>query len=149
MDPPKPRVLFLCSGNSCRSQMAEGWLRHLGGGRFEALSAGTEAHGLHPLAVETMAGAGVDISGQRSETLDPYLADPPDLVITVCDRAAASCPVLSTPTPVLHWSFPDPARATGSETRVRGEFEEVSAAIRERIEGWLAEGSPPIPGAPG
>jgi len=134
----KPRVLFLCTGNSCRSQMAEGWLRELGGDRFEVHSAGIEAHGLNPRAVASMGQAGVDISAQRSQTLDGFLADPPDVLVTVCDRAAATCPSLPAKTEVIRWSFPDPASATGSEEELREVFARVRDSIRERIEGWLA-----------
>lgn len=134
----KPRVLFLCTGNSCRSQMAEGWLRRLGGDRFEVLSAGIEAHGLNPRAVASMGQAGVDITQQRSQMLDEFLADPPDVLVTVCDNAAATCPALPETTQVLQWSFPDPASATGTEEEVAEFFARVRDSIRERIEGWLA-----------
>jgi arsenate reductase len=137
----RPRVLFLCTGNACRSQIAEGWLRHLGGERFEALSAGVEPHGLHPRAVSTMREVGVDISGQRSEDIALYLDAPPDLVVTVCDRAAARCPELPASTPVLHWPFPDPASASGDACAVAREFAAVRDAIRARIEDWLASGA--------
>ncbi len=136
------RVLFLCTGNSCRSQMAEGWLRHLGGDRFESLSAGVDPHGLNPLAVAVMAEAGVDISGQRSESIHDYLADPPELVISVCDRAEERCPIFPGRVQRLRWLFPDPARATGSEAEVLAVFRRVRDDIRARIEAWLAAGAP-------
>lgn len=136
------RVLFLCTGNSCRSQMAEGWLRHLGGDRFESLSAGVDPHGLNPLAVAVMAEAGVDISGQRSESIHDYLADPPELVISVCDRAEERCPNFPGRVQRLRWLFPDPARATGSEAEVLAVFRRVRDDIRARIEAWLAAGAP-------
>ena len=82
------RVLFLCTGNSCRSQMAEGWLRHLAGEHFEALSAGTHPVGMNPGAVAAMSAVGIDISAQSSDSITEYLEDPPELVVTVCDRAA-------------------------------------------------------------
>jgi len=135
----RKRVLFLCSGNSCRSQMAEGWLRHLAGARCEAHSAGSEAHGLNPEAVAVMAELGVDISRQRSKLLDEFLADPPEVVITVCERAARSCPTLSGSTRVLSWSFPDPARARGTPREVRAAFRAARDAIRERVERFLEE----------
>ncbi|MEX1026185.1 MAG: arsenate reductase ArsC, partial [Planctomycetota bacterium] len=82
----RPRVLFLCTGNSCRSQMAEGWLRRLGGQHVEALSAGTRPKGIHPLAVRAMAEVGIDLGGQSSKSIDAFLAEPPDVVIAVCDH---------------------------------------------------------------
>lgn len=138
----KPRVLFLCSGNSCRSQMAEGWLRQLAGERFEALSAGTHPQGLNPGAVRSMAAAGVDIGGQRSQSIEEFLEDPPELVVSVCDQAAETCPVFPAATQRQHWPFEDPAHATGSVQEVRVFFDRVRDAIRERIETWLAAGAP-------
>ena len=104
----KQRVLFLCTHNSARSQMAEGLLRHLGGERFEAFSAGTEATHVRPLAVAAMAELGIDVSRQESKTLDRYLGEPFDAVITVCDQAAEACPVFPGAKRRLHWSFTDP-----------------------------------------
>ena len=143
-----PRVLFLCTGNACRSQMAEGWLRHLAGDRLVSLSAGTDPHGLNPRAVAAMADAGIDISGQTSDHLDDYLAHPPEMVIAVCSNAADNCPTMPGNTEVLCWPFPDPAPggvdegANEEETRAR--FHEVRDAIRERIESWLASGALPL-----
>lgn len=141
MNARTPRVLFLCTGNSCRSQIAEGWLRSLGGDRFEVLSAGTEAHGLNPRAVQTMLEVGVDISGHRSETIERYLEDPPELVVAVCDHAAENCPELPPSTRVLTWPFPDPAAAEGSDEEIRMEFARVRDSIRDRIEDWLSAGA--------
>lgn len=118
--------------------MAEGWLRHLAGERFVALSAGVEALGLNPGAVSAMREAGVDISAQRSQTIDGFLGDPPDLVVMVCDKAADLCPAFPETTEVQHWPFPDPAGAMGSPAEVRAEFRRVRDAIRIRIEGWLS-----------
>jgi len=118
--------------------MAEGWLRHLAGDSHESLSAGTRPEGLNPKAVAAMAEVGVDISRQTSEALEVFLAAPPDLVITVCDRAAESCPDLPGATQVLRWSFPDPASARGSAEEVALVFAEVRDAIRVKIEAWLA-----------
>jgi arsenate reductase len=134
----KPRVLFLCTGNSCRSQIAEGWLRHLAGDRYTSLSAGTDPQGLNPRAIETMAEAGVDISGQTSDAIGSFESDPPDVVIAVCDAAAEACPTLPGAPLVLRWPFPDPAGATGEEAAVRAVFAEVRDSIRERIESWVA-----------
>ena len=139
------RVLFLCTGNSCRSQMAEGWARRLlsEGAGVEARSAGIEAHGLNPLAVRVMAEAGVDISGYRSKLLRELDGVEIDVVITVCDRARESCPVFSGPVRVLHAGFDDPprlAREAGSEEealvhyrRARDEIREFVEALPERL----------------
>jgi len=138
----KPRVLFLCTGNSCRSQMAEGFLRSLAGERFEALSAGTDPQGIHPRATSTMAALGVDISGQSSDSIESYLDDPPEVVIAVCDRAASACPVLVGVESLLRWPFPDPAEARGSEAEIAAEFEAIAKTIRTRIAEWLEQGAP-------
>src|SRR5438093_621776 len=111
----KQRILFLCTHNSARSQMAEGLLRSLAGDQFEALSAGTEATHVRPLAIKAMAELGIDISKQHSKTLDRYLNEPFDEVITVCDTAAEACPIFPGAAKRQHWSFPDPSKATGSE----------------------------------
>jgi len=108
-------VLFLCTHNSARSQMAEGLLRAMGGDKFEAFSAGTEATRVRPLAIKAMAELGIDISAQHSKVLTEYLSQPFDYVITVCDAANESCPIFPGATNRLHWSFPDPSKATGSE----------------------------------
>jgi arsenate reductase (thioredoxin) len=131
---PKTRVLFLCTHNSARSQMAEGLLRRLGGERFEIFSAGTDASGVRPLAIKAMAELGVDISGQESKTLDRYLDEPFDAVITVCDQANEACPVFFGAKQRLHWSFPDPSKATGSEEEQLQVYRQVRDAIQERIE---------------
>ena len=133
----KKRVLFLCTHNSARSQMAEGLLRHLAGERFEAFSAGTEATRVRPLAIRAMADLGVDVSGQESKTLDRYLAETFDAVITVCDQAHESCPVFAGAKSRLHWSFPDPSQATGSDEEQLAVYRSVRDAIRARIEAEL------------
>ncbi len=138
---PRPSVLFLCTGNSCRSQMAEGWLRHLAGDSVDARSAGVEAHGLNPRAVAAMAEAGVDISGQRSELIVDHLADPPDIVVTVCDHAAEHCPDLPLRTRVLHRQFFDPARAVGEEREVLARFRDVRDEIHAQLVEWLRDGT--------
>jgi arsenate reductase (thioredoxin) len=104
------RILFLCTGNSCRSQMAEGWTRHLKGDQIEVHSAGIEAHGLSPDAVRVMAEAGVDISGQQSKRLDELCDVAFDCVVTVCDHARESCPVFSGKAKAIHVRFDDPPR---------------------------------------
>jgi len=133
----KSRVLFLCTHNSARSQMAEGLLRHLAGGRFEVYSAGTEATFVKPEAVAAMAELGVDISGQESESLERYLGEPFDFVVTVCDDANEACPVFPGAKSRLHWSLIDPSRATGSDEERLEVFRRVRDEIRERIEGEL------------
>jgi arsenate reductase (thioredoxin) len=134
MEMNRRRVLFLCTHNSARSQMAEALLRHLAGDHFEAYSAGTEATHVRPLAVRAMAELGIDISGQQSKTLNRYLGEPFDAVITVCDQANEACPVFFGARERLHWSFPDPSRATGSEDEQLAVYRSVRDAIRERIE---------------
>jgi arsenate reductase (thioredoxin) len=130
----KRRALFLCTHNSARSQMAEGLLRHLGGERFDAFSAGTEATRVRPLAIRAMAELGIDIAGQESKTLARYLGEPFDAVITVCDAANEACPVFPGARRRLHWSFEDPSRATGSEEEQLAVYRRVRDEIRARIE---------------
>ncbi len=130
----KSRVLFLCTHNSARSQMAEGLLRHLAGDRFEAHSAGTEATHVRPLAVRAMDEVGVDISGQESKTLERYVEEPFDYVVTVCDDANEACPFFPGARNRLHWSLEDPSQAEGSEDERLTVFRRVRDEIRERIE---------------
>jgi arsenate reductase (thioredoxin) len=130
----RARVLFLCTHNSARSQMAEALLRHLGGDRFEPHSAGTEATYVRPLAVRAMDEIGVDISGQESKTLERYLEEPFDYVITVCDAANEACPFFPGAQSRLHWSFEDPSQVEGSEEERLAVFRSVRDRIRERIE---------------
>jgi arsenate reductase (thioredoxin) len=126
-----PDVLFLCTGNSCRSQMAEGWLRQLAGDRFRAYSAGLKPGLVHPLAIEVMREAGVDISGQQSKDVASLLGQDFSHVITVCDRARDSCPVFPGTAMREHWPIEDPATAEGSqEERMR-----VFRATRDEIGG--------------
>ncbi len=133
----RSRVLFLCTHNSARSQMAEGLLGHLAGDRFEPFSAGTEATHVRPEAIEVMREFGVDISGQKSETLDRYLGEPFDYVVTVCDDANEACPVFPGAKRRLHWSLPDPSAVTG-EGRM-GTFRAVRDRVRALIESELLE----------
>jgi arsenate reductase len=132
--PQRSRVLFLCTHNSARSQMAEGLLRQLAGDRFEVMSAGTEATHIRPLAIRAMDEIGIDISGQESKTLDRYLDEPFDYVITVCDDANEACPFFPGAQSRLHWSFEDPSRVEGSEEERLAVFRSVRDRIRERIE---------------
>ncbi len=135
------RILFLCTHNSARSQLAEGLLRGLGGDRFAAFSAGTVATHVRPLAIRAMAELDIDISGQESKTLDRYLGAPFDAVITVCDQANESCPVFPGATRRLHWSFDDPSRATGTEAEQLAVYRRVRDAIRARIAAELLSAS--------
>jgi len=133
------RVLFLCTHNSARSQMAEGLLRHLSEGRVEVASAGTEARGVHPLAVRVMAEIGIDLRDQASKTLDRFVGERWDDVITVCDSANESCPIFPGARRRLHWSFDDPSAATGTEEQRLIVFRRGREEIRARIDTWLAE----------
>ncbi|MGI8909859.1 MAG: arsenate reductase ArsC [Rubrobacteraceae bacterium] len=128
------RVLFLCTHNSARSQMAEGLLRYLAGDRFEASSAGTEATSVRSEAVAVMDELGADISKQESKTLERYVNEPFDFVVTVCDDANEACPFFSGARNRLHWSLPDPSKAAGDEEERLAVFREVRDDIRGRIE---------------
>ena len=139
MSAPKKRVLFLCTHNSARSQMAQGLVRQLGGDRFDAYSAGTEATRVRPLAIQAMAELGIDISAQESKTLERYLDQPFDAVITVCDDANESCPLFLGAKERLHWSFPDPSRASGSQEQQLTIYRQVRDGLRERIERELIQ----------
>ncbi len=130
----KRRVLFLCTHNSARSQMAEGLLRFLGGDAFEAFSAGTEATFVRPLAIRAMSELGIDISGQQSKTLERYVREPFDEVITVCDAAAEACPVFHGAVRRRHWSLEDPSKASGSEEEQLVMYRRVRDELRSRIE---------------
>lgn len=136
---PKPNVLFLCTGNSCRSQMAEGLLRSLAGDSYEVHSAGTAPQGVNSGAIAAMREIGVDISGHRSEHVDAYLGTGIDTVITVCDRAAAKCPDFPERTDKAHWSFDDPSEAVGSDEERRAVFRRVREEIAAAIRSWLAD----------
>jgi arsenate reductase (thioredoxin) len=133
-------VLFLCTHNSARSQMAEGLLRHYAGDRFEVMSAGTEATHVRPLAVRAMDELGIDISGQESNTLQRYLGQPFDYVITVCDAANEACPFFPGARQRLHWSLPDLAAAEGAEEERLEVFRLVRDRLRDHIEGELVTG---------
>ncbi len=131
------KVLFLCTGNSCRSQMAEGWTRHLRGDRIEAYSAGIETHGLNRDAVRAMAEAGVDISGQRSKLVGEFRGVEFDYVVTVCDNARESCPIFPGRAKVVHVGFEDPPRlAAGAKTEEErlAPYRRVRDAIRAFVE---------------
>src|SRR6056297_2600996 len=139
--PDTTRVLFLCTGNSCRSQMGEGFLRELGGEEFEVHSAGTEiAERVHPLAVKAMAEECIDISDQEPTDLGAYDDEQFNLVITVCDGAKQSCPMLVGANEDVHWSLEDPADAKGTEEERMAFFREIRDIIRERVEHLVETG---------
>jgi arsenate reductase len=132
-------ILFLCTGNSCRSQMAEGWARHFAGSTFGVQSAGIEAHGKNPRAISIMQEAGIDISGQESTRVTPAMLDQADLVVTVCGHADEHCPVLPPATRKVHWPLDDPARATGTEAEILQVFRASRDDIRARVKALLEE----------
>ena len=127
------KVLFVCTGNSARSQMAEGFARHYGQGRVEAHSAGMEPSRLNPVAVRAMQEKGIDISGHRSKAFDWDLARQMDVVVTVCGHANESCPVLPPEVKRLHWPLEDPAAATGTEAEISAKFREIRDQIDARV----------------
>ena len=133
----RSRVLFLCTHNSARSQMAEGWLRSMAGDRFEAGSAGTEKTSVHPLAIRAMAEVGIDISGHASKRYVDVGAKSWDCVITVCDDANERCPIVPGSVKRLHWSFEDPSRAAGDEAQRLAVFRRVRDQIQARLTTWL------------
>jgi arsenate reductase len=123
-------ILILCTGNSCRSQIAEGYLRHFAGDRAQIYSAGVETHGVNPRAVAVMAEDGIDLSGHTSNHVNEYVNIPFDHVITVCDHAQERCPIFPGKAQRWHHNFPDPAKATGSEEEIMDEFRRVRAMIK-------------------
>ncbi len=130
-------ILYLCTGNSCRSQMAEGWTRHLGGEAFEAQSAGIEAHGKNPRAIAVMAEKGVDISGQESTVVTDEMLQAADVVVTVCGHADEQCPVLPEHVSKVHWPLTDPAKATGTEEEIMKAFRATRKEVKRRVESLL------------
>ncbi len=139
----RQRVLFLCTHNSSRSQMAEGLLRARAGDRYEVFSAGTQAGRVHPLAIQAMAALGIDLreaAGHRSKSLEEFIGQPPmDLVITVCYEAAEACPFFPGARRQVHWGFPDPSQATGTEAERLAVFCQVRDGLARRIDAFLAE----------
>lgn len=136
----KPKVLFLCTGNSARSQMAEGYLRHIAGERFEALSAGVSPKGMNPLAVRVMREAGIDISGQRSKAAKELLGTEMQYVVTVCSKARESCPVFPSTFKFMHWDIEDPAGVEGSEEEKLAAFRAVRDELCGRVRGYFGTG---------
>jgi arsenate reductase (thioredoxin) len=138
--PMKPTILILCTGNSCRSQMAEGFLRAAAGDCADIQSAGSQPAGfVHPLAIKVMAEAGIDISGQRSKHLKEFLEKPVRTVITVCGHADQACPVFPGRVERYHWPFDDPAKATGSEAKILQCFRRVRDEMHRVFEAYAAE----------
>ncbi len=135
----KQLIYFLCTGNSCRSQIAEGLARHLGGDVIEVQSAGIEAHGLNPRAVLIMQEVGIDISYHTSKVIDDELLNHADYVITLCGDANDKCPITPPNVRRLHWGFDDPARATGTEDEIMAKFREVRDTIRDKLTSWLQD----------
>ncbi len=131
------RLLFLCTGNSCRSQMAEGWARHFSCESVEVQSAGIKAHGLNPRAIYVMEESGVDISFQTSKVLTPDMLENVNLVVTVCGDADESCPCLRREVKKIHWPISDPAKATGTDEEILTKFREVRDELRGRIKSLL------------
>ena len=133
----KKRIIFVCTHNSARSQMAEGLLRHFAGDRYEAYSAGTQSTRVNPLATKAMAEKGIDISKHTSDHIDKYMGMEFDYVITVCDNAKESCPYFPTNKTQWHWSFEDPAAATGTEEDRLAKFREIRDQIEKRLQNLL------------
>lgn len=133
------KILVLCTGNSCRSQIAEGYLRHFAGSNAEIYSAGIETHGVNPKAIATMMADGIDISAHTSNNINEYLNIDFDYVITVCDNAKESCPYFPTEAKKFHYNFPDPAKATGTEEEVRKQFETVRNMIKKYSEDFIKD----------
>ena len=129
----KENILVLCTGNACRSQMAEGWIRALRGDSCNVRSAGIEAHGLNPIAVSMMAEVGVDISHHESTVIDESMIEWATLVITVCGHADQACPTLGPSVKRVHWPTPDPAAITGTEDEVSAGFRQVRDSLRARV----------------
>jgi thioredoxin type arsenate reductase len=137
----KKLVYFLCTGNSCRSQIADGFLKALGSDKYEVKSAGLEAYGLNPRAVAVMKEAGIDISTHTSNVIDPEILNKADYVITLCGHADEYCPVIFNNNVVKwHWGFEDPAKATGNEEEIMAKFREVRDSIQDRIALFVKEG---------
>lgn len=135
----KPKVMFLCSGNSARSQMAEGWLRHLAGDRFEVVSAGTEPSSVNPLAIAAMRERGIDISGHHSKPVGKFLGETFGYLITVCDNAREKCPIFPGALKRIHWPLEDPAAAVGTEAERLAVFRRIRDEIETRVRAWIQE----------
>lgn len=135
----RERVIFVCTHNSARSQMAEGMLRAWGGDRYEVVSAGTEATRVRPEAISVMHEIGIDITGHTSKTLEPFIGDPFDWLITVCDQANEACPTLPGVERRAHWSVEDPSAVTGDEEKRRAAFRDARDDLAGRVRAFIAE----------
>lgn len=135
----KPIVYFICTGNSCRSQMAEGWARHFAEDKITVRSGGIEAHGLNVRAIQVMQEVGVDMSQHSSDLIDNTLLNQSDYAITLCGDAYDKCPMTPPHVTRLHWGYEDPARATGTEEEILDKFREVRDAIRNRVREFVSE----------
>lgn len=135
----KKRVLFLCTSNSCRSQMAEGFLRSLAGDRFEAISVGLEPSVVNPKAIKVMKEIGIDISHHTSKDVNQFIGQNFDYIITVCDNASEHCPYFSGKAERIHWSFEDPAKAIGNEKEVLSLFRKVRDQIKSKLDDFIAK----------
>ena len=133
-----PKILVLCTGNSCRSQIAEGYLRHFANGKAEVYSAGIETHGVNPRAIATMKEDGIDISKHTSNNVNEYANMEFDYVITVCDNAKENCPYFPANIKMFHHNFPDPAKAKGTEAEIMNEFRKVRKMIKEYSKDFVA-----------
>ena len=131
------RILVLCTGNSARSQMAEGLFRHEGGGKYEIFSAGTKPTAVRPEAIAVMLELGIDISGHRSKSIEEFAGQTFDYVVTVCDNARDNCPIFPGAAERLHWSFEDPATVEGSETERLAAFRSARDGIHERVKAFV------------
>jgi arsenate reductase len=131
------KILILCTGNSCRSQMAHGYLQHFGGNKVTVYSAGVETHGVNPKAIEIMKNDGIDISHHTSNNVLEYQGVDFDFVITVCDNAKERCPYFPSKALTFHYNFPDPAKATGSNEEIRREFEQVRELIKNYCQEFI------------
>ncbi|HUS04865.1 MAG TPA: arsenate reductase ArsC [Bryobacteraceae bacterium] len=137
--PARPRILILCTGNSARSQMAEGLFRQAAGDRYEVFSAGTKPGQVRPEAIAVMGEIGIDISGHRSKSVDEFAGHEFDVVLTVCDNANASCPAFPGTSRRLHWPLEDPAAVTGTEEQRQAAFRAIRDQIQKRITDFLKE----------
>ena len=133
------KILVLCTGNSCRSQIAEGYLRHFAKNKAEIYSAGVETHGVNPKAIATMREDNIDISKHTSNNIDEYYDIDFDFVITVCDNAKERCPFFPTKAKKFHQNFPDPAKATGTETEINEQFRQVRQQIKDYCRQFVAD----------
>lgn len=135
----KLNILYLCTGNSCRSQMAEGWTHQLGNGRVEVQSAGIEAHGKNPYAMAVMDEAGIDISGQESTIINGEMVKTASVIVTVCGHADEQCPVLPPDIQKIHWPLLDPANAVGTESEIMDQYRATRDEVETRVRGLLAK----------